>query len=136
MCMQVIMALWNGGLMDLSKSYKIDCIRKINSLVRDFVISRCDEDSRFHIHQLFELFEQLVVTIIEKNPEGRRHLQFVVDRDILCIVQQINTIQSREEKHCKYLEQRKFRKPTHTIREKHKKKKNSCNDSDSSCDED
>jgi hypothetical protein len=139
--MQAILAIWNGGLMDLSKSYKIDCIKKINGLILRFILARCDEDSRFHWNELFEEFEHLLVTMVEKNPEGRRHLQFVMDREILSIVNKINNIQNREEKHHQYLEQRKYRKPMHAngVREKHKKKKykdcdSSSSSSESECD--
>ena len=137
MCMQAILAILNGGLMDLSKSYKIYCIKKINTLVLKFVLARCDEDSQYYWNELFEEFEHLLVTIVEKNTEGRKHLLLVMDREILSIVNRINQIQNREEKHYKYLEQRKYRKQTHSLgkREKHKQKKQSHSDCDSSCSE-
>jgi hypothetical protein len=134
--MQTILAIWNGGLMDLSKSYKIDCIKKINALVLKAVLTRCDEDSKYYWNELFEEIETLLVTIVEKNAEGRRHLQFVVDREILCIVNRINNIQNKEEKHYKYLENRKRRKPIHSSvgrvkhNKKHKDAESSCSESD------
>jgi len=136
MCVQTLLALWNGGLMELSKTYKIECVKNINSVILKAVLARCDEDSKFYWHELFDELEKLLITIIEKNSEGRRHLQIVVDREILCIIHKINDIQNKEEKHYKYLEKRKQRRPHYYERSKHKKKhKHNRDDSDSSCSE-
>ena len=123
MCIQGILAIWNGGLMELSKSYKIDCIKNISALILKAVLARCDEDSRFYWSELFGEFESLFIKIVEKNAEGRRHLQFVVDREILGIINNINNLKNNKEKHFRYLENRKQRKPQYyNGRNKHKKK--------------
>ncbi len=134
MTLSILYSLWNGGLMDLSKTYKIDCIKKIMELILKAVLVRCDEDSRIYWHQFFEIFQEMIVKMIEKNPEGRRHLQFVVDREILCIVHKINEIQNHEEKHYKYLENRKQRKPLYN--NDHSKHKKKCSRDEDDCDDD
>ena len=137
MTLSLLYSLWNGGLMDLSKTYKIDCLKKVNALILRAVLARCDDDSRIYWHKIFEMFEELIVKMVEKNPEGRRHLQFVVDREILCIVHKINEIQNHEEKHYKYLEQRKERKPLYNNdHSKHKKHKKHCSRDEDDCDDD
>ncbi len=138
MCIQVLFSLWNGGLMDLSKTYKIDCIKKINALILKTVLARCDEDSRFYWCELFEELEHLFVKMVEKNSEGRRHLQFIVDREILGIVNNINNIQNKEEKHYKYLECRKHRTPQYykSKMKREKKHKHKDSDDESSCSSD
>lgn len=121
----------------MTKSYKIDCIKQINALILKTVLARCEEDNRSYWCELFELLELLFVKIVEKNSEGRRHLQFVVDREILSIVNNINNIQNKEEKHYQYLEYRKHRKPRYyNEHSKHRKKhKHKRDDSDSSSSE-
>ena len=132
MCFRAILALWNGRLMDLSRSYKIECVKNINTLVLNAILASCHEDSRHYWSELFEVLEKLLVKIIESNSEGCRHLQIKVDRDLLSFVNEINAIQLKEEKHVLYLERRKHRKPTYSVGHNKHKKKHSHRESDTS----
>ena len=133
MSIQLLFSLWNGGLTELSKTSQISCIRKLFDVVTKAVLVRCDEDSRPYWDEILNLIESLIVRLMEKNPEGRRHLQFVIDREILCIVNKINNIQTREEKHHKYLEKRTNRKPQYNNEDtdkNHKHKHKHCDEDD------
>jgi len=107
MCFRAILALWNGRLMDLSRSYKIECVKNINNVILNAILARCDEDSRHYWSELFEVLEKVLEQIITSNSEGCRHLQIKVNRDLLCLVNDLNAIQQREERHFHYLERRK-----------------------------
>ncbi len=138
--MQILYSLWNGGLMDLSKTYKVEFVKKINAILLRSITSRCDENDQYYWRELFEAIEMLLVRMIEKNSEGRRHLLFVVDKEILGIVNKINNIQNCEEKHYKYLEWRKHRKPQYNLEKRNRKKHkhhthdSSSSESESDCD--
>ena len=132
--MQAILAIWNGGLMDLSKSCKIDCIKSITSVILKAVLARCDDDSRYYWSALFEELEHFMIIQVKKNSDGCRHLQIKVDREILGIINNINNIQSTEEKHFRYLELRKRRRPQYYgERIKRKKKHQQLDSDDDSC---
>jgi len=141
MCVQTLLALWNGGLMDLSKEYKIKCIKQIFAVILKAVLARCNPENEFYWRGLFEETENLFVAIIHKNPEDRKFIQLIMDREILCIVNRINALQANEEKHSQYIERRKNRKPTYSTgkdkkKHKHKHKHDDDDSSSSSSDED
>jgi hypothetical protein len=139
MCWHAILALCNGDLKNLSKTYKIECLKKISALIFKFILSRCDENDRYYWHEFQEATETLLVRMIEKNQEGRRHLIFVIDKEILGLINAINNIQNNEEKHHKYLEHRKQRKPQHHIhthKKKHSRHSHDSSSSEDECDDD
>jgi hypothetical protein len=133
---KILYSLWNCDFSDLTKLNKIECVKKINALTLNAVLSRCDEADNAYWNELFEAIESLLVYIIDRNPEGRHCIQFPSDRTAFQLIDRINKIQSEEEEHRKYILSRKERKATYRNertkpRRKRSKSLSDCETSDS-----